>query len=424
MSDITDHTAPATTTPGGTGHDYNPMVPPYRDDPYPFYRWSRQEQPVVFLESLGAWAVTRYDDVVRILRDPARFSSAVAIGLDANPPQVLEKLRDCIPWGTHVVNTDPPEHGPARRIANKIFRAQRFHAFRPRMRAIADELIDAFVHRGHAELVGDFTSRFTFQVIAELAGVEPADLDRVALWNEDNLALMSPTFPLERKLAAAERMADYDAYVLDLIEQRRSAPRDDIMSDLVHLEERTGEPPMDLPDLVGFWRGLFGAGIHTTKDAIGNTLYTLLEQREHWESACANSAIIPDLLEESLRRDAPHRGLFRLTTEEVELGGITLPPGSRLLLLFGSANRDESRFPEPDEFRPQRSSIGDHVAFGGGIHHCVGSQLARLEGQVALEALTDRLPDLRLAPGFVPRYSPTYFFRGLEHLDVVWTPRD
>ena len=158
----------------------------------------------------------------------------------------------------------------------------------------------------------------------------------------------------------------------------------------------------------------------TTRNTITSTVHTLLTQREHWDTACAQPATIPALLEETLRRDAPHRGLMRRVTHDVELGGTKLSEGSLLLLLFGSANRDETRFTDPDEFIPNRSNIRDHLGFGQGTHFCIGAHLARAECRVALEALTARIPDMRLAENYTPQYDPAYFFRGLEKLHTVW----
>ncbi|GAA3220838.1 hypothetical protein GCM10017691_05390 [Pseudonocardia petroleophila] len=215
-------------------------------------------------------------------------------------------------------------------------------------------------------------------------------------------------------------MGDYTRYLQALIDERRAHPREDLLSDLVH--GANGHP--GLPDEYTHCiaRGAARvAGFDTTRDAITSTMYAVLADPSIRERVLADPVkMIPRATEEVLRRDAPHRGLFRLTTRDTTLGGTDLPAGTPLLLLFGSGNRDEAVFPDPDAVDLDRPNVRDHLAFGRGLHVCPGAPMARAEIRVALEHLVRRLPGMVLAPGYEPVYIASYFFRGLESLDVTW----
>jgi cytochrome P450 len=402
-------------------HEYNPLVPPQRDDPFPYYRWAQAEQPVSFVPAMGAWMVTRYDDIRTVIRDPVRFSSrrAVPRADEVCPPEVVDILAEGPAYGRMVLTEDPPDHEALRRISTRLFGARRIDALGPRIRGIVDGLIDAFAGDGQAELVEQFNDQLANRVVCMALGVPQADAARVRTWSDSLVLLVNPFATKEDQLAAAREFVAYQHYIADLIEARRREPQDDMISELVRMDDLPGTP-LPFEDLVVFVWSNHIAGLNTTRDAIGSALLTMLSNRTHWKRACVDPDIIPELFEETLRRDAPHRGLFRHTTQEVELGGVTLPAGAALYLLFGSANRDGTRFEAPDEFRPGRDDVRAHLAFGDGIHKCVGAHLARTEGWVALTTLVKRLPSLRLAPDFTPTYRPDAFFRGLQRLDVVW----
>lgn len=398
---------------------YDPRIAPQRDDPFTYYRWARNEQPVGYIAEFDAWMVTRYDDVRTVLNDPVRFSSRNATPMPSdNPPEVQEILARGIDEGRIMINEDPPDHTIHRAITNQAFHGRRINALRPRIRRLTDELIDGFVDDGRVELVWRFADRLAYAVIAAALGIPPDDVIRTRHWNDDMMTLSVPMSTLEEKLAAAHRFVAYQTYLRELVEARRADPRDDIISDLVHMDGLPGTP-MPPEDIVVFVWGV-SAGVNSTRDAIGSAVYSMLTERRHWERACAEPAVIPAMFEEAVRHEAPLRGLFRQTTEEVELGGVTLPEGAQLYVMYGSANRDEKYFSDPDTFHPDRTDARGHFGFGDGPHRCAGAHLARTQGRTALAALTERLPGMRLAPGYTASYLPKYFFRGLERLDVTW----
>jgi cytochrome P450 len=415
----------ATPTVGGvTVLDFNPMVSPHREDPHLYYRAARQ-QPPTLSPTLGAYLVTRYADLVTAIDDPATYSSKAALPMIyANPPEVVAELeRGNVPETTMVVNEDEPEHIGYRRVFDAGFTGARVRAMLPTMRARAAELVDGFAdgsadHR--ADLVADYAVPFVQTVISAIIGFPPEDTAKIQAWTDDFVLLWNPLAPVEPRVEAARRMADYTTYLQSLIDERRAHPREDLLSDLIH--GANGYPGVPDAYVHNMIRGAARvAGFDTTRDAITATLVVILQNPAVAAEVRANPAkAIPRVTKEALRRDAPHRGLFRITTRDSSPGGTDLPAGSPLLLLFGSGNRDETVFPRPDDVDLDRPNVRDHLAFGRGLHVCPGAPMARAEIRVALETLLHRLPGLHLADGYEPTSIASCFFRGLESLRVAW----
>ena len=404
--------------------DFNPMTSPHREDPHVFYREARS-RPVEFSPSIGAYMVTRYADLVTVLDDPRTFSSRAALPMIYdNPPEVVAVLKaGGVPETTMVVNEDEPGHIRFRRVFDAGFTGARVRAMVPLMRERAAALIDAFAgdrSRDRADLVAGYAVPFVQAVISAVIGFPAEDTARIQAWTDDVNMLWNMLAPVEARLESARRLADYTRYLQALIDDRRARPREDLISDLVH--GANGYPGVPDAYVHNMIRGAARvAGFDTTRDAITATVLIMLENPGVRERILADPArAIPKLTEEALRRDAPHRGLFRITTREVELGGTALPAGAPLLLLFGSGNRDETTFARPDVVDLDRPNVRDHLAFGRGLHSCPGAPMARAEIRVALETLIRRLPGLRLADGYRPVYIASYFFRGLESLEVTW----
>jgi cytochrome P450 len=408
------------TDPATAEFDFNPLVSPHREDPHLFYRAARS-RPLQVSPTLGAYMVTRYEDLITVIDDPDTFSSAVAVPkIYSNAPAVVEVLkRGNVPETNAVVNDDEPEHTPNRRVFDAGFTGARVRAMLPTMHETADALIDAFPASG-ADLVADYAVPFVQRVISAIIGFPPEDTAKIQQWTDDQNTLWNPFAPVEAHLAAAERMADYTVYMQALIDDRRANRRDDLISDMVH--GANGYPGVPDEYTHNAVRGAARvAGFDTTRDAITSTVLAVLQHPEIRERVLADPVkAIPRATEEVLRRDAPHRGLFRIATRDTELNGTPLKQGSMLLLLFGSGNRDETVFPNPDDVDLDRPNMREHLAFGRGIHVCPGKPMALAEIRVALEHLFKRRPDMRLADGYEPLYIASFFFRGLERLDVSW----
>jgi cytochrome P450 len=349
-------------------------------DPYSVYRRLRREQPIVPIRSFFGveHLITRYDDVQTILRDPGRFSSrANARGIG-------------VVMGRTIIEMEGREHVRHRNLIAPFFspRAMR-EDFGDLVRRVAHELIDPITERGTADLVSEFTFTYPLRVIAHIIGIP---IDDFHSFHQMALDLISIADDPQKGIDAARQLAEY---LSPIIAERRSEPRNDLLSKLVHSE--VDGHRLTEQEIVNFLRLLLPAGADTTYRLIGSTLYALLTHRDQLDEVLVDRSHLLLAIEETLRWDSPVQYVSRETTEDVELGGTLLPAGSMLFVCLGSANRDESHFDDPDRFDLQRRA-DDHVAFGFGPHFCAGSHLARMEASVALGALLDRLPDLRLDP--------------------------
>lgn len=403
---------------GGSAIDFNPLIPPQLDDPYPAYARARREAPVFFSPIFGLWIVTRHEDVCEAARDTARFSSRV-IGVDV-PPEVSAVL----PAAYHapsLVNNDPPDHTRMRALLGRSFAPQRIAQMEPRVRSVATGLIEALARDGRADLMEGFAYELPLRIILEMIGVPLGDGRDIKRWSDDWRTLSTPGLPIEQQLACVESVKAFERYLLGLADARRREPRDDILSHVV-AGGPEGEPPAGGPEMVNLFMQLLFAGHETVTTAIGNALLLLLGHPEQLAAVRRDPGLIPAVIEESLRFESPTQGMFRTTTEDVELGGARIPSGARVFLLFGSANRDEGQFDAADTFDIQRRDAGKHVAFGRGPHFCIGASLARLEVRVAIEELLGRLPALRLQPGERPAHVSNLILRNPKHVRVVWDP--
>lgn len=392
---------------------------PLAENPYPFYRRARQEEPITFCPELNAWIVTRYKDIQRILLQPATFSSCDTLTSPVTfYPQTLEELVKGYMPVPIVLNTDGPDHMRFRVPLTKAFAPARVRALEPFVREVANRLVDAFINDGRAEIISQFAYPLALEVVLSLLGIPRQDIEQTRQWSQDWLTLMSIQLDEEQQVAYAQSTVAFQHYLASLLAERRQAPQDDLMSTLL-LFSVPDEEPLTENELVILLQGLVLAGHESTTNMIGTGLLLLLEDLSRWRTLCEHPEYIPLTVEEILRFDAPIQMFARTTTQEVTVDGVTLPEEASLLLIYGSGNRDEEAFADADEFQLQRAS-NRHLAFGHGVHFCVGAALARLEGRIAFEVLCQRLPQLRLAPGQVLTHIPTLLFRGYERLEVEY----
>jgi cytochrome P450 len=400
--------------------EFNPFYGAQLADPYPVYARARREEPVFFSQVLQMWYVTRYDDIVAVIRDPGRFSSADSV--DAPQDRTDETLRAIKEsWLSHssLTNNDPPSHTVVRRVVSKAFHRRPRAELERRVRAIATDLLDGFAGDGHAEFVGQFGLLLPLRVILNLLGAPETDQAILKQWSDDWISLVLDPLSPQQQAETVSRLQECGRYWSELIEARRAQPRDDLVSDMVTASALEPEP-IPLPQLVNACATLTLAGHETTANLLGNCLRQLLTQPDQWKLVLDDPAFIPRAIEETLRADTSVQALMRTTTEPVDLGGVALPKGARLALLFASANHDESYFPDAARFDLRREQTRSHLSFGHGIHYCVGAALARLEGQVALELLGSRLPGLRLAAGQEFAWTANPIHRGLRQLHIEW----
>jgi cytochrome P450 len=364
--------------------------------------------------------VTRHDDVLTVLKDHETFSSVGALTSAAapRPPEVTEILAEGHPEMPYIIEIDPPLHDRIRGLVARAFTPRRIAALEPRIEEIAAGLIDGFVGLGSVDIVEAFAWPLPLRVLGELFGFPEDDLVRIHHWGTDWLLLQQDR-PTAELVGHARGLVELQRYCVDAVEERRRTPTDDLLGALVTANDSAADP-LSVVEIAGLPLDLMVAGHVTVTRAIGSTLARLFLEpalREH----LLDPALAPKAIEEILRLESPAQGLFRVTTREVELGGATLPAGARVMAHFASANRDACVFAEPDAYCPERGDIGKHLAFGKGIHFCIGAPLGRLELRVALPMLLRRLPGLRPGAGEAVR-ERVFFARGFASLPVMWDP--
>lgn len=401
------------------GLDFNPMAPDQVECPFDLYRRARTEMPVFYSERFDLWVVTRYDDIVRILKDPAGFSSAQSLAVDsAVAPEVQAVLDTGYPATPTMVTADPPVHTRFRELVSKAFTSRRVALMEPRMRTIAHNLIDRFERDGRVDLVKQFAYPFPMEVIAEILGVPATDMDSFKRWSDDMSARFGP-LALERHVECAMSEVEFQHYFAAKLEERQRHPQTDLLTDLLNARVKR-EAPLNMPEMLSILKQLLIGGNETSTNLIGSMMLSLLNDRGQFDAVLRDRSLVPNAVEEALRLDSPVQGLFRTAVREVEIGGVTVPQGAHLELLYASGNRDEARFRDSDRFDLRRPDSSNHMAFGFGIHFCIGAPLARFEGRIALEALLDRLPQMQLAPGQAFDHHPHFFLRGLKRLELEW----
>lgn len=398
------------------------LLPDFKDDPtidpYPHYKKLRGRCPVVQVDQvcgMRPFLVTRYQEARAALADP-RLSKNPEVGRKALIDAGFEHLYfgERASLSHHMLSVDPPDHTRLRKVVAAQFTPRRVAALAPRVRQIAGELVGAFEEEGEAELMSAFANQLPSLVIAQLLGVPPGDRERFRAWSQDTLR---PIYD-PRQREASDALADYLA---GQIECKRSRPGDDLLSDLLAGED---EDRLDPQEVVSTAVLLLLAGHETTVNLIGNGLLALLTHSRQYATLRAHPELIADAVEEFLRYDGPvERATLRFAVEDLEIAGTAIPKGSVVFVALNSANRDEAAYTEPDRLDVSRVPRG-HLAFGHGIHFCLGAPLARLEGRIAFDTLLSRLPDLRLAvPADQLTYRPSTIMRGLEALPVRFTVR-
>ncbi|WP_405491328.1 cytochrome P450 [Nocardia sp. NBC_00511] len=395
-------------------------------DPYPHYARLREHASVHHSTAPDLWLLSRYDDVVLALRDATRFSSDPGTGGDFadnpfNPstslPGWATRLIDRVLPTRTLLTSDPPEHTRLRKKVSRAFAPRRIAQWEPRIREITESLMDELADRAargeSVDLVRDFASPLPTIVIAELMGIPAARRDDFKRWSDhliDGLLTGGDT----RRMATSA--AAISLFFARTVRQRRRHPGEDLVSLLVTPD---ADGVLGTMDLIVFCVLLLVAGNETTTNLVSNAVHALLDRPAVWQQLIAEPGLAAAAVEETLRYDSPGQGLLRCTTTEVRLHEVVIPAGARVLPLVGSANRDPGRWDAPDEFRLDRNS-NDHIAFGVGIHYCIGNALARMEARAALETLARRAPALSRAGH--PIRIPSPVLRGFRSLPIRIEP--
>lgn len=365
--------------------------------------------------------ITRFADAEAVLRDPVRFTSKDILSItDLLSPEVRSLVEGRVPMEGTLSGLDGEVHARLRRVLNHAFATPRIAELEVDVTELVERLVAPLRERHGAELVADLCYPLPLWTITRLIGIPDDEMPRFRQGVEDWAALTVAYVSgvdLELQLAMAERIIGLHDRIEELFDARRAAPRSDLLSAIVAREGSDRLTPREMLSLVP---GLFLAGHETIAQALAMGLYHLLSTRERWEALVAAPETVESVVEEALRLDGPVFGMWRNAVVDVELGGVTVPAGSRVYVSYWAANLDAERYRDPAGFDPERASRR-HLAFGRGIHYCIGAPLARMELRVALTTLAREFPGLRLADGFAPAYTPHFFLRGIRELRVALT---
>jgi len=405
----------------------NMVSPEVLECPYPYYERVREEAPV-HQTPLGFWAVSRYEDVLSVVRNPEMFSSLAQSNsfVTTPPPEVIEIAKQGYPRVNTLLSNDPPSHTQFRNLVNKAFLPKRVAQLEDSIRKIANDLIDAFINDGKVDLVEQFAVGVPLTVIADALGVDRADMPKFKKWSDDSVAPLSGMLTPERQIECAHSRIEFQNYMVDRVHEREANLRDDLLSDLVQARfdsgERAGEG-MTMAEMLDVIAQLLVAGNETTTKLIAAATLMLIENPEQMAKVRADHSLIPNLVEEALRMEAPVQMLPRFTKEDVEVGGVAIPKGSVVMVMYGCANRDGAKYPNPDMFDIERDNARTQMAFGQGPHFCVGAALARSEARIAFELLLSRLNNIALASVDTPTHRElSMTLRGLTNLHLTFTP--
>jgi pimeloyl-[acyl-carrier protein] synthase len=391
---------------------FNPMDPEFVANPYPTYHRLRAEDPIHH-SALGFWVLTRYEDVVAVLRDPRFAKEAIAAYVAARFGLTAPGA------GLSMLDRDPPDHTRLRGLVNKAFTPRVVEVLRPHIQQIVDGLLDRVEGTHAMDLIEDFAYPLPVIVICEMLGVPVADRERFKAWGVDiarglDAIMLPPDSDVSRRSGAARTaLAEY---FRELIADRRASPRADLLSGLIAAEEAGDK--LSEEELLATCILLLVAGHETTVNLIGNGTLALLRHPAELRRLRDDPGLIGSAVEELLRYDGPVQRTARIPSEDVTIRGRTIDKGEMVMPFIGAADRDPAQFPDPDRLDITRAD-NRHIAFGWGIHFCLGAPLARVEGQIAINTLVQRLPKLALATDR-PEYRQSLTLRGLAALPVAF----
>ena len=390
-------------------------------EPFAFYQRARTEAAIFYSPELDYWVVPRYHDVLAILRDPATFSSENAQSpFRPRPPAIERILGSGLTVKSGLLGRQPPDHTRLRSFINKAFTPRHAAALEPQIREITVRMIDRMAPSGRGDWVADLAYDLPALVIFLLLGIPDADVPNVKAWAQSRVQLNFGDLPEADQVPHAENVVAYWRYCEELVDSRFAQPGDDLPSDLVRAYRARGSVDFQRRDRRTRVRPA-DRGPRDHHGLLATSFLQLLRHRDQWEALCQDPAIIADAVEELLRFCTPVLAAKRKVKRPTAIAGVDVPAGANVLLLLGSSNHDEAVFPDGDTLDVCRPNVGKHLAFGQGIHYCLGAPLARLEAQIVLEELTARVPNARLVePQDIP-FSRNTTFRSPLRLLVEWS---
>jgi cytochrome P450 len=400
----------------------NPHDDAFYQDPFPTYALLRSEAPVYEIpDTPGLFFVTTWSLVREALMDPARFSNVMPHARRTSPPAEVaadvEALRaQGYPYTPALGTNDPPQHTRYRKMVNRAFTVRSLTWMEPLVDEVADTLAAALPNDEVVDIMEAVTIPLPVWAIMRILGLDDKYRDDLRRWSDSSNASLGGKLTADRWIETERDVLEYQQVICRELDDRRENPRDDLLSTLVQAEP--GETPLTNAELVWLVRELIVAGNETTIRALADIILNLDTMPEVWDRLRDDEQFRRGVVEEGIRLAAPVMGLWRKATCDTEIGGVMIPADSTLFLAFSSANRDDSVFEDPDAFDPLRQNVREHLAFGHGIHVCVGAGLARIEAMSALRALADNVSALEVVDRDALRYGPSYGLRGLMGLPV------
>lgn len=393
-----------------TGVSFNPLSSDLRYDPHPLFRRLREKDPVHYSEAFRGWIVTRYDDVQGILRDSSWAADRSLIENELMAQQMdSDSIQNQVLART-MLTVDPPDHTRLRGLVNKAFTPRAVEKMKPRIQEIADDLLDELDGAEEMDVIRHLAYPLPVIVIAEMLGVPPEDRERFKKWSDEMVMTLGLQEDPEKNKIADQAVVELVDYFREIIQQRRAEPRDDLISGLIAAHE--GSDALTEGEMLGTCILLLVAGNETTTNLIGNGLLSLLDHPDELERLRKQPELMESAIEEMLRYEYPVMSTVRTPLEDRELDGKTIRKGQPVMVTIAAANRDPAQFPDPDRFDIAREP-NHHVAFGHGIHFCLGAPLARAEGRAAIAGLLARYPDLRSLAA-KPDWGEGIILRGLQ----------
>ena len=425
-----------------TTAEHRPTKPVFDQDqdamrcPYPHYEQLRRTAPVYHDPEHDIYVVTRHADIEKVNTAPRLFSSqnpmgptvsgaiaAITRAMTDVTPEFAERVRVVMSRGDVLFTQDPPHHSRHRKILNKALTPRSVARIEPQIRQMCHELVDAFAGYGTVDLVPAFCSPAPIHALATLLGVPVERSGDFARWADAINSTIGTSMSDEDLLATLETQIEFWTFFENEVEDRTREPRDDLISAVVGARDEHGTP-LTPNEMVGFFSQLIGAGADTTTKLISSFMLMLCEDPALTDRVRSRPDELPQCLEEALRLESPVQGLFRVATEDTELGGVAIPQGAHVWVVYASGNRDDAVFDAPDDYDPDRERLRSHQAFGHGPHSCIGAPLARAVARIGFEVLLERLDDIRtVEAGFVPHYDPSYVMHGMQSLPITFTAR-
>lgn len=401
------------------------MDPEVMQNPFPFYQWALANAPVLEIPGTGMKMVMNYamcaEATGRVEEFSNDFTAAIA-GAMSDDPEIKAILEQGWPQMDTLLTADPPVHTRFRKLVNLAFSMPRVNALEGGIRTKVDALIDRFIDRGECEFVNDFAVALPVQVICEQLGFDLSEQANVKRWSDAFADRLGHMISRERELECAREVVEFQHAVKAKIDARRDRPTDDLLSDLVNAR-LADERPLDDAEILSVAQQLMVAGNETTTHTLAGGVVHLAQNPEAQSLVREKPDLIPNMVEEILRLDTPTAGMWRVVKADCSLGGHEFRAGEMIMLRYASANRDPSRFPDPDRFIPERANARTHLAFGRGIHMCVGNMLSRKEMTVAFTQLLARTEDIRIAEGAELKVAPNLLLRGLIAVPITFRKR-